>query len=86
MRRTLIATRPPVYPPDALKQNVEGTVVLNAVIAKDGSIKRVDVVRGSPVFIKSAMSAVSWRRYKPYVVGGKPVEVETPITVVYTVH
>jgi len=86
MRRTLIATRPPVYPPDALKQNVEGTVVLNAVIAKDGSIKRVDVVRGSPVFIKSAMSAISWRRYKPYVVGGKPVEVETPITVVYTVH
>lgn len=86
MRRNLLSVRQPVYPPDALKQNVEGSVVLNAFIARDGTVKRMDVVRGPTVFIKSALSAVSWRRYKPYLVQGKPVEVETPITVTYTVH
>ncbi len=83
MRRNLISSRAPVYPPEALKENVTGTVVLNAFIARDGTVKRIDVVRGPSVFIKSAMSAVSWRRYRPYLVGGKPVEVETPITVSY---
>lgn len=83
MNRNLISARPPVYPPEALRQHLEGRVVLNAFIAKDGTVRRMDVVEGSTLFTKSAMAAVSWRRYRPYLVRGKPVEVQTQITVNY---
>lgn len=83
MNRNLISGRPPVYPREALRQHLEGRVVLNAFIAKDGTVRRMDVVEGSTLFTKSAMAAVSWRRYRPYLVRGKPVEVQTQITVNY---
>lgn len=83
MNRSLISGRKPVYPPEALRQHLHGKVVLNAFLAKDGTVRRMDVVEGSDIFTKSAMAAVSWRRYKPHLVQGKPVEVQTEITVDY---
>lgn len=86
MKANLISAKEPVYPPDALRQHLEGTVILNTFIAQDGTVRRMDVVEGPSVFIKSAVAATSWRRYKPYLVHGKPVEVETLITVKYPPH
>ena len=83
MDRRLVASRPPAYPSAARAQHLQGSVVLNAFVAKDGSVKRVDVVRGPAAFINSAVAAATWRRYKPVLVQGKPVEVKTEITINY---
>src|SRR5262245_62165400 len=74
---------PPVYPPDAKANNVEGTVVLQAVIASDGTVKELTVLFGDPIFRSSSLTAVKQWLYKPTLLNGKPVEVDTTITVVY---
>ncbi len=86
MHKRLVSSKKPVYPTDALRQHTQGTVVLDAFIAKNGTVRRMDVVGGSSVFVNSAVAAVSWRRYKPYLVHGRPVEVETQITMNYPMH
>lgn len=83
MNGQLLATRKPVYPPSALAQNVGGTVVLRAFISSDGAVRRTDVLTGPPLLVNSALAAASWRRYRPFVVGGHPVEVQTEITYHY---
>ena len=83
MERNLVASRKPVFPAAALAKRMDGTVVLNTFIAKNGSVSRMDVVSGAPPFVDSAMAAVSWRRYRPYLLRGRPVAVVTPVTVVY---
>lgn len=83
---SLISSKTPVYPPEALSQHKEGTVVLDALIAKDGSVKRMDVVEGSPGFTRSALNAVSWWRYKPTHARGEPAETQARITVNYRIR
>ena len=75
----LIKKVAPVYPAQA--RGLEGEVVLQAVIAKDGSVQSVDLVSGNPVLAESAAEAVRQWRYQPYVLNGQPVEVETRIQV-----
>ncbi len=82
----LIASRKPVYPAEALRQHEEGTVVLDALIAKDGTVKRMDVVEGSPGFTRSALNAVSWWRYKPAHARGEAAETQARITVNYRIR
>ena len=86
MEKHLISGKKPVYPAEALDQHMDGTVVLNAYITRDGSVRRMDVVQGQPIFLKSAIAAVSWSRYKPYLVRGRRVEVVTQVTVKYPPH
>ena len=81
MEKHLVSARRPVLPRNA--QGGQGRVVLNAFIAKDGTVSRTDVVEGPPKLISSAMAAVSWRRYRPFLLRGKPAEVVTPVTVSY---
>ncbi len=81
MEKHLVSARRPVLPQNA--QGGQGRVVLNAFIAKDGTVRRTDVVEGPPKLISSAMAAVSWRRYRPFLLRGKPAEVVTPVTVSY---
>lgn len=81
MRPYLSSSREPIYPPEAARQHTGGAVVLNVVVTKDGAVRRMDVVEGSPVFVKSALASVSRNRYRPYLVDGKPVEVETRVRV-----
>jgi TonB family protein len=81
---TLIHQEVPVYPPDAKAHGVRGTVVLHAVIAKDGSIRDLDVNDGVCSLSRSAMEAVKKWRYKPTLLNGDPVEVDTTISVVFT--
>lgn len=74
----------PKYPIEAKKEKVQGTVVLNAVISKDGSIEKLTVVSGPKELRKSAADAVRTWKYKPYLLNGQPVRVETAIHVTYS--
>jgi protein TonB len=74
----------PVYPPIAKTAHIAGTVVLHAVIAKDGSVEDLQYVSGPPLLMKSAMDAVRQWRYQPTQLNGDPVEVDTTISVVFT--
>jgi len=74
----------PVYPSLAKSVHREGRVELRAMIATDGRIKALEVVSGDPMFIQSALSAVREWRYQATLLNGEPVEIETYITVVYT--
>jgi len=82
----VVTARRPVYPAEALRAHTEATVVLHAFLTKDGTVRRMDVVKGAYGFNRSAMDAVWGWRYKPMVVHGQPVETETQITVDYRLH
>jgi len=75
----------PVYPQMAKIARVQGPVVLAAVIGKDGSIQGLHVLStASPLLNQAAMDAVKEWRYRPYILNGEPVEVDTQITVNFT--
>lgn len=74
----------PKYPEQAKKDKVQGTVVLKALIGRDGSIKVLKVLSGPKELRNSARDAVRTWKYKPYLLNGDPVQVETTINVVYT--
>jgi protein TonB len=74
----------PVYPKMAIVTRVEGQVQLHAVVAKDGSIRTLEVIHGHPLLARAAVDAVKQWRYQPYKLNGEPVEVETFITVNFT--
>ncbi|MGD0942393.1 MAG: TonB family protein [Terracidiphilus sp.] len=80
----LIYKRIPVYPPIATTARVQGTVALAATISKKGTIENLRVVSGPAMLQQSALDAVSTWRYKPYMLDGDPVEVETTVNVVFT--
>jgi TonB family protein len=84
MVQNLITKIPPVYPPAAKKAHVQGKVILQAVIGKQGHVENLKVVSGPNELQQSAMDAVRQWAYKPYLVNGQPVEVTTKITVIYT--
>jgi protein TonB len=74
----------PVYPPIAKTAHISGTVVLHAVISKDGSVEDLQYVSGPPLLMKAAMDAVRQWRYQPTQLNGEPVEVDTTVSVVFT--
>src|SRR5919109_2072657 len=74
----------PVYPPLAKTARIQGDVVLNAVISKNGAIENLRVMSGHPMLVTSALDAVKQWKYRPYILNGEPVEVETTITVKFT--
>jgi protein TonB len=76
----------PVYPALARQTHREGQVELRAVIATDGTIQSLQVVKGDALFLHSATEAVTQWRYRPTVLNGQPVEIETYITVIYTLQ
>lgn len=71
----------PQYPATAKLSRIEGSVALQAVIGKDGSIQNLRVISGHPLLTAAALEAVKQWRYKPYYLNGEPVEVETQIIV-----
>jgi protein TonB len=76
----------PVYPTLAKQLGRSGRVELKAVIATDGSIQSLQVAGGDPLFYQSAMDAVRQWRYSPTVLNGQPVEIDTYISVIYTMQ
>ena len=71
----------PVYPPLARQARISGTVVLRAVISKDGSIENLSLVSGHPMLAPAAIDAVKQWKYKSYLLHREPVEVETEVQV-----
>jgi len=74
----------PTYPPLARQARIQGSVILQALIGKDGTIQNLHVVSGHPMLTNAALEAVKEWRYKPYFLNGEPVEVETTINVNFT--
>jgi protein TonB len=83
LQAQLVSRIEPRYPPLALETRQSGTVVLHAIISRDGRINALEVVSGSPFFVQAALAAVRQWRYRPTMLNGEPVEVETTITVVF---
>src|SRR5581483_11311063 len=71
----------PTYPPSALRMRIEGVVELMATISKEGNITQVKTLSGDRQLAKAASDAVKQWKYKPYLLNGEPVEIQTQITV-----
>jgi len=74
----------PVYPPLAKAARVQGEVLLKAVIDVNGNIQNLQLISGHPMLVPAAISAVQGWKYKPYLLNGQPVEVETMVTVIFS--
>jgi TonB family protein len=77
----LVQHTEPVYPPLALQARISGVVRLNAVIAKDGTVKKLTIESGHPLLAPAAMQAVKQWVYEPTLLNGQPAEVATQIEV-----
>ena len=71
----------PDYPVIAKRAGIQGQVVISALISKEGAIENLRVLSGHPMLVPAAMSAVKQWRYRPYILNGDPIEVDTQITV-----
>jgi protein TonB len=83
MAGNLLVKTLPQYPAIPKAAHIQGTVVLQATISESGSIQNLRVISGHPMLQQAAMDAVRSWRYKPYLLNGEPVEVETTINVVF---
>jgi protein TonB len=79
-RGLLVKKVQPIYPPSALRLRTEGVVQLSATIAKNGNISAVKVLSGDPQLARAAVDAVKQWKYKPYLLNGEPVEIQTQVT------
>jgi periplasmic protein TonB len=79
----LIQKVEPPYPPIARAARIQGQVVLSAIISKTGEIQNLSLVSGHPMLVPAAIEAVKQWRYRPFLLNGEPVEVETTITVTF---
>jgi periplasmic protein TonB len=82
----LIQRITPPYPPLAVIAHQEGDVVMQAIIGRDGTIQNLHVVSGPPMLVPAAMDAVRRWRYRPYLLSGEPVEVDTQIRVHFSLN
>jgi len=82
----LIRRVEPIYPALCIQIHCEGRVELHALISTTGTIESLEVISGHPLFIQSALAAVREWRYRPTILNGRPIEVDTHITVIYTLN
>jgi TonB family protein len=80
----LVSKVPPQYPHDAKGQGIQGSVVLSVTIDKEGNVANIQVVSGHPSLVPASIEAVKQWKYKPYLIDGDPVEVDTQVTVNFT--
>ena len=80
----LLAPIRPVYPAIARAAGIQGTVVIEATISKAGRIESLRAVSGPAMLQRAALDAVAAARYRPYLLSGEPVEVQTTVRVVFT--
>jgi periplasmic protein TonB len=81
LQGNLIRRVDPVYPPLARAARIQGSVVLAATISKAGTIDNLHALSGHPMLVPAAVDAVRQWRYRPYILNSEPIEVETQITV-----
>jgi protein TonB len=75
-----------VYPKLALNARVQGNVQLKAIISKTGEVTDLQVLSGHPLLVPAALNAVRQWHYRPYLLNGDPVEIETNITVNFSIE
>jgi TonB family protein len=85
-RGSIIKKVQPKYPKDARKNRVQGTVVLQARISKTGDVADLRVISGDELLVPAAIKAVEQWKYRPYLLKGQPIEVQTRITLNFTLH
>jgi TonB family protein len=84
MVRQRISGDNPTYPKELRAKKIQGTVVLDAAIGKDGTIENIRVVKSpDKQFSESALAAVRTWRYRPYLLNGDPIKVDTTVNVIY---
>jgi TonB family protein len=83
LQATPIKIVKPIYPMLARQAKVEGKVSLRCIIGTDGSVEKIEVKKGPPLLVAAATKAVSQWKYKPLVLNGKAVEVETVVDVIF---
>jgi protein TonB len=74
----------PIYPAIAKQARIQGTVVIDATISRQGTIENLQVVEGPPMLRQAAIDAVAAARYRPFLLNGEPVEVQTSIRVIFS--
>jgi TonB family protein len=80
----LVSKVNPMYPPDARDQRIQGVVILQATIDKEGNVASLQLVSGHPMLAPAAIEAVKQWKYRPYLLNGNPLEVNTQIQVNFT--
>jgi periplasmic protein TonB len=80
----LVRKVPPAYPPLARQARIQGVVVLQAQISKEGNIENLTLISGHPMLAPAAIEAVKQWKYRPYLLNGEPVEVDTQVQVNFT--
>jgi TonB family protein len=73
----------PTYPREGLAQKLEGAVVLQAVVAEDGTVHDLKAMKGNPILARAAIEAVSQWRYRPYLLDGQPIRMTIEITLMF---
>lgn len=84
MRSLVVKKVDPVYPPLARQARIQGSVILQVKINKSGDVENVQLFSGHPMLAPAAIDALRQWKYKPYLLNGEPVEVETRVTVNFT--
>lgn len=80
----LISPIRPIYPAIAKVAHIQGTVVIEATISRQGTIENLQVTEGPPMLRQAAIDAVAAARYRPFLLNGEPVEVQTSIHVIFS--
>jgi TonB family protein len=80
----LVTKVPPQYPQEAKDQSIQGVVVMKVTVDKEGNVENIQLMSGHPLLVPPAIGAVKQWKYKPYLVNGTPVEVETQVRVTFT--
>jgi len=84
--KRIISRVRPVYPKEALKERISGTVRLHVLIAKDGTVEQVEVVSGHPLLQQAAVDAVRQWRYQSTFLNGEPVEIDTTVDMIFSLN
>jgi len=81
MEKLLVHRVEPVYPAEARKQGLEGTIAVDIVVGRDGAVLRMHALNGPDVLARAAMDALRWWKFEPYRINGEPAVVETTVAV-----
>jgi TonB family protein len=84
MAGLLVSKVPPDYPADAKQARIQGTVVMRVIVDKEGNVANIQLISGHPILAPAAIDAVRLWKYRPYLLNGMPVEVETQVAVNFT--
>ena len=81
MQKLLVHRVEPVYPAEARKERLEGTIALDIVVGRDGAVLRMRALNGPDVLARAAVDALRWWKFEPYRINGEPAVVETTVAV-----